>query len=212
MSKKNSYHFQQYLEDKESMGFVRVLHAVPDAPNVDVYANDTLIFDNIAYTDVTEYMPIPEGRYKITVYVTDTKNSPILNNMLTVNAGTYLTVGAVGMLDSIGLAGIVDADMMVMPDRSMVRFAHLSPNAPAVDITLPNGTVVFDDISFKQITPYLDMLPMEYSLQVRVAGTDQVVLTIPNIETEAGKFYTIYAIGLVEDEPLLEALVITDGE
>ena len=212
MNKNNSYNFQQYLQDEEPMGFVRVLHAVPNAPNVDVYANDTLIFDNVAYADVTQYMPIPEGRYKITIYVTDTKNSPILSNMLTVNAGTYLTVGAVGMLDSIGLVGIVDADMMSMPSRSMVRFAHLSPNAPAVDITLSNGTVIFDDISFKEITSYLDMLPMTYSLQVRVAGTDQIVLTIPDIETEAGKFYTIYAIGLVEAEPLLEALILSDGK
>ncbi|OYO95184.1 hypothetical protein CG709_12250, partial [Lachnotalea glycerini] len=80
------------------------------------------------------------------------------------------------------------------------------------DITLSNGTVIFDDISFKEITSYLDMLPMTYSLQVRVSGTDQIVLTIPDIETEAGKFYTIYAIGLVEAEPLLEALILSDGK
>jgi hypothetical protein len=194
------------------MGYVRVIHTVPDAPNVDIYANDKLIINNLAYGSYTDYLPIPEGTYKISLYVAGTKNSPVLANMLTVNKNSILTVAAVGTLSDIGLLAITDANETRKPDKAMIRFVHLSPNAPAVDITLPNGTVIFSNISFKHKTSYIDVVPMNYTLQVRVAGTSNVVLTVPNVNLNADKYYTVYAIGLVGETPELEALLLLDGE
>ncbi len=195
-----------------SVGYVRVIHTVPDAPNVDVYANDELIVSNLSYSHYTDYLSIPEGTYTISLYVAGTKDSPVLANMLTVNRNSILTVAAVGTLSDIGLLAIADANVSRTPGKAMIRFLHLSPNAPAVDITLPNGTVIFSNISFRHITSYIDVAPMNYTLQVRVAGTSNVVLTVPNINLIADKFYTIYAIGLVGGKPGLEALLIMDGE
>ena len=198
--------------NESSMGYVRVIHTVPDAPNVDIYADDKLIINNLAYGSYTDYLPIPEGTYSISLYVTGTKNSPVLANMLTVNKNSILTVAAVGTLSDIGLLAITDADETRKPGKAMARFLHLSPNAPAVDITLPNGTVIFSNISFKHITSYIDVAPMNYTLQVRVAGTSNVVLTIPNVNLNADKYYTVYAIGLVGENPELDALLLLDGE
>lgn len=209
----NVYNFQQYLENSSPpWGYIRVLNAVTNAPNVDVYANETLVFNDLTFGGYTPYLPLPEGRYKIDVYVAGAINDPIMTNNLTNNEGAYLTIGLTGTLDDAAMVGIVDADMPVDSGKSMIRFAHLSPNAPAVDLTLQNGNVIFDDISFREITSYIDVLPMNYALQVRGAGTTAVVLTVPNVDPQTGKYYTIYAIGLVADEPELSALVIQDGE
>lgn len=93
-----------------------------------------------------------------------------------------------------------------------VRFIHLSPNAPAVDITLPDGTLVFNDIQYKEVTDYIPLMPGNYTLQVRPFGTSQVVLTIPNIVVQQDTPSTIYAIGLVGTNPPLEAIQLTDDE
>ena len=201
-----------YTEEELSMGYVRIIHTVPDAPNVDIYANDKLIVTNLSYGKYTDYLPIPEGMYKISLYVAGTKDSPVLSNMLTVNKNSILTVAAVGNLSDIGLLAINDANEVKKTGKAMIRFLHLSPNAPAVDITLPNGTVIFSNISFKHITPYIDVIPMNYTLQVRVAGTANVVLTVPNVNLDADKYYTVYAIGLVGGKPELQALLLLDGE
>ncbi len=194
------------------MGYVRVLHTVPDAPNVDIYADDKLIVSNLAYGDYTDYLPIPEGIYKISLYVAGTKDSPVLANMLSVINNSILTVAAVGYLRNIRLLAITDANVAKQRGKAMIRFMHLSPNAPAVDITLPDGTVIFSNVSFEHITPYIFVDPMNYTLQVRAAGTSNVVLTVPNVNLEAEKYYTIYAIGLVGEKPELEALLLLDGE
>lgn len=194
----------------EAMGYIRVLHAVPDAPNVDVYANDTLIASNLAYGDYTDYMPVNVGPNEIALFVTETGDIPVISNVLNVPKNSVYTVAAIGTLNNIGFLAIIDANMPSDPDNALVRFAHLSPNAPAVDITLPDGTVLFQNVSYKQLTPYIAVDPMNYTLQVRLAGTSTVVLTIPNVNISTNEFYTIYAIGLVGEEPGLEALLVKD--
>lgn len=206
------YNDIKYGANELLMGYVRVIHTVPDAPNVDIYANDKLIVNNLAYGNYTDYLPIPEGTYHIALYVAGTKDSPVIANRLTVNKNSILTVAAVGTLSDLELYAITDANAPKMAGKAMIRFLHLSPNAPAVDITMPNGTVVFGNISFKHITPYIDVTPMNYTLQVRLAGTSTVVLTVPNVNLVADKYYTVYAIGLAGEEPELEALLLLDGK
>ena len=206
------YSNARYTVNDMSMGKVRVIHTVPDAPNVDIYANDKLIISNLAYGDYTDYLSIPEGTYKISLYVAGTKDSPVLSNMITVNKNSILTVAAVGTLSDIGLLAITDSNEARKPGKAMIRLLHLSPNAPAVDITLPDGTVIFSNVAYKHITPYIDVMPMNYTLQVRVAGTSNVVLTVPDVNLNADRYYTIYAIGLAGGSPELEALLLQDGE
>lgn len=203
---KNIVYFQRQMP----VGRVRVIHTVPDAPNVDIYANDEMLVDNLAFGDYTDYLTVPEGTYEIGLYVSGTKDSPVLSDALTINNNSVSTVAAVGNLSDIEFLAINDVDEDMVSGRSMVRFLHLSPNAPAVDITLPDGTVVFGDTSFMEITPYADVMPMEYTLQVRAAGTDDIVLTVPNVVLDADKYYTVYAIGLAGEDPELQALLIED--
>lgn len=199
------------LMEKPSLGYVRILHAVPDAPNVDIYANDKLIAENLAYGSYTDYVPLDEGNYRISLFATGDKTSPVLANMITINKDDIFTIAANGMLSDISFLGISDSNVPAKADNAMVRFSHLSPNAPAVDITLPDGTIVFDDIGFKQVTSYLPVAPSDYTLEVRLAGTPTVVLTVPNVKLEEDKFYTIYAIGLAGESPELEALLVVDS-
>lgn len=205
------YANNKYNQRQMPMGYVRVIHTVPGAPNVDVYANDKKIVSNLAYGKYTDYLSIPEGKYKISLYPAGKKDSPILSDMLTVNNDSVMTIAALGNPDDIELCSIADANETRKPDKAKIRFIHLSPNAPAVDITLPDGTVLFNNVPFAHLTNYIDVMPMNYTLQVRVAGTDNVVLTVPNVKPEANKFYSVYAIGLVGDTPALQALFVQDG-
>ena len=194
-----------------STSHIRVLHAVPDAPNVDVYANDQLVAENLPYGQYTNYITVPSETYEISLYVAGSTDSPVLSNMLTIHPNSIYTIAAVGRLSDISFLAIPDTNMSHHYNMSMIRFVHLSPNAPSVDITLPDGTIIFQRIPFKEVTHYIALPPSDYTLQVRVAGTSTVVLTLPTIETDADKYYTVYALGLVGESPELEALVVLDG-
>jgi len=196
-----------------SPGYIRILHAVPDAPNVDVYANNKLIAENLNYKQFTAYMPIPQGTYEISLYVAGSTNSPIIINSINIDIDTRTTVAVVGTLCTISFLAIPDyvRTIPVNLNEADIRFIHLSPNAPTVDITLPNGSIIFENVSFKELTIYKTVPASKYTLQVRVAGTSTVALTIPDLLFESKNVYTIYVIGFLDGTPELEALFILDG-
>lgn len=91
-----------------------------------------------------------------------------------------------------------------------IRFIHLSPDAPPVDIKLPDGTIVFSNVPFKSIANYTCVPSGTYTFRVNPAGTDNVVLTVPDVKLNPNTFYTVYAVGLVGDKPNLEALLASE--
>lgn len=192
------------------MGYIRVLHAVPNGPNVDIYADNILIGENIGYGEHTDYISVPLGTYQVSLYLAGSMNSPILSNTLTVDEVSTITVAAIGTPNDIEFLAITDSNEEIEEGKAMLRFGHLSPDAPAVDITLPDGTLVFEDVSFKQVTSYIRATQTSYTLEVRLAGTSTVVLT-SDINIEPNNYYTVYAIGLVGEPPELEAILLSDG-
>ncbi len=79
--------------------------------------------------------------------------------------------------------------------KAHVRFIHLSPDAPAVDIALDGAAVVFPDVTFKEYTDFTPLDAGSYDLEVRVAGTSTVALDLDPINLQAGKIYTVFAKG-----------------
>ncbi len=193
--------------------YVRLLHAVPDAPPVDVYANGDLIARNLAYKQLTDYVSVKPGEYSIQIYPAGQKATPVLDTKLNVPPQSSITIAAIGKLANLDLLPIMEVYMPMVDKRgSYVRFAHLSPNAPAVDITLPDGTKLFSDVSFQEYTDYISVAPGNYTLQVKPTGSDTVVLTVPNVKLAPGSISTIYAVGLVGETPPLDAILSTDGD
>jgi hypothetical protein len=96
-------------------------------------------------------------------------------------------------------------------ENARIRFVHASPNAPAVDIALADGgPVLFGNIEFKGVGDYIEVPGGAYDLEARLAGTDTVVLSIPGVMVENERVYTAYAMGLVNGDPALQAVLSLD--
>lgn len=193
--------------------YIRILHASPDAPPVDIYANGVQIASNLAFKEITDYLAVPAGTYNVEVYPAGTKINPVIDTDFTVPVNSAYTIAATGPLSEITLLPIREVYMpRVVKDKSYVRFTHLSPNAPAVDITLPDGTKLFSNVAFKEHTPYKEINPGTYTLLVKPAGSNEAVLTVPNVVLKPGAIYTINAVGLAGGNPPLEAILVTDSK
>ncbi|RSK29320.1 DUF4397 domain-containing protein [Bacillus sp. HMF5848] len=187
--------------------FVRVLHASPDAPAVDIYVNGEKAVSELAFKEYTDYLQIPPGQYTIEVFPAGDTTNRVLREIVSVTRNTYYTVAAINTLDNIELSAFVDK-IYVSPNKTKVRFIHLSPDAPNVDIAVKGGKVIFSNVPFKKATDYLELAPGTVDLEVRVAGTSNVVLTIPRVPLQAGKTYTAVAVGLAKGMPRLDAIFL----
>ncbi|MDW5300299.1 MAG: DUF4397 domain-containing protein [Sedimentibacter sp.] len=199
------YMMQQQMNSK-----IRVLHAVPNAPAVDVYANDNLIVRNLVYKEMSPYLPVPSGNYNIKVYPTGETTNPVIDSSVYIPANSVFNIAAIGELPDISLYPIQEPTSANKTGMACIRFIHLSPDAPPVDIKLSDGSIVFSNVPFKSIANYTCVPSGTYTFRVNPAGTDNVVLTVPNVKLNPNTFYTVYAVGLVGDKPNLEALLAAE--
>ena len=179
-----------------SNSLVKVIHASPDAPGVDLLVDNTVAGTNLTFPNNTGYLTVNSGTRNIKVNVTGTMSTVIEANVDFIQNKNY-SVFAVNSVSSIEPLLIEDDLTAPAQGKAHVRFIHLSPDAPAVDITLTDGTVVFGNKSFKEFTVFTPLDAGSYDLQVRVSGTTTVALNLPGITLEAGKIYTVFAKGFL---------------
>lgn len=185
-------------EDEKTYARVLVTHSSPDAPAVDLLIDGNVQNSTaLTFPNSTGYLQIESGSRNVKVNVSGTTTT-VINADLTLEANKNYSVFAIDSVASI--SALVIADDLTTPasGKAHVRFVHLSPDAPAVDVAVASsGAVVFGNTSFGAYTPFTPLDAGTYNLDVRVAGTTTVALTLPPITLEAGKIYTVFAKGFL---------------
>lgn len=189
-------------DDEPARAQIMLVHTSPDAPNVDMYAHNKITAaTNVGYGTNSPYTAITaSSNTNVKLAATGTQNYVVETNTAMFANKSY-SVWAYDTLNAI--TAVVVEDNLTAPatGKAHVRFFHLSPNAPAVDI-LVNDSVYFNNRSYKDFTTnaantqFVAANAGSYRVDVRLAGTITIPLSIPVVTLEAGKIYTIYAKGL----------------
>lgn len=205
---------------------VRVIHASPDAPPVDVYIEgvaDAVITD-LAYGDATGYLPVGEGSYNFQLRAAgaDPASPPVYSTGdLFIAEGDSISAVAAGLLggtdpeDEFRVLALADG-FDSTPGTYSARILHASADAPTVGIDVGNDGS--DEV------PALDRfvatgaggfaLPTGTDLQVGITagGENVTAFTLPGL-TQGG--YLVIATGLVGELPReddgFNLLVVTDS-
>ncbi len=178
---------------------VRVLHASPDAPNVDVHLDDEAVaaLADVPFGTISDYLDVPAGDHNVKVYATGTTSDPVIDADVTVAAGGMYTIAATDAVANIS-AQVLEDTPDATCDGASVRVVHFSADAPAVDIA-PAGASADDaliqDLAYPNATEYLELPADSYDLEVRVAGETTVALELPDVTVEECMAYSVFAIG-----------------
>jgi hypothetical protein len=189
---------------------VRVVHASPDAPAVDVWVNDQVAFSNAPFKGITQYAALDPGNYNVKVVPTGATEPVVIEADLGLDAKDY-TVVAVGKLADIEPLVLVDDNTLPMSGKARIRFVHASPDAPNVDIAVKGGPVLFENVPFKQAFPYITVDAGTYDLEVRIHDTGDVALEVPGVSVQGQTVYTVFAMGLAGGTPALQPVVSVDA-
>ena len=189
-------------DDDTPKSQVMVVHASPNGPAVDVRVNNAVAISNLAYPSNSNYTAVNSGATNLKVSPTGTMNYVIDANV-TLAANTNYSVFAIDSVAKIKAAVVTDNLTAPAAGKAHVRFFHFSPNAPAVDIAVTGGSVLFPNRSFNDQgtnTSVINFTPLDagtYNLEVRASGTNTVVLSLPGVVLTAGKIYTVFAKGFL---------------
>jgi hypothetical protein len=208
------------LMAQANTGRVRILHASPDAPAVDILVDGTRVIEGLPYKEYTEYLPIPAGPHDIRVNVAGTETTVLRANP-TVAANTDYTAMAVGFaggkMPALDLLLLTDNNTLPDSNNIKLRVVHAAPSAPGVDVYL---TTPFEPISnrqpglanvpFKAVSPYITTAPLMYHARVTVAGTKNVAISSGRLPTWGLIIRTVVAIDATGGGTPFEFLILPD--
>jgi hypothetical protein len=188
--------------------FIRVVHGSPDAPPVDVYVNGKLIFQRIKFASVSEYLPVQVRSLQVQFVpqgATLAQGPIVISTTLNARAAKEYSVIAVGKVAKIAPIVLEDDNTIGDPTKAKVRFVHLSPDSPAVDIVASGQTELklFANAAYKSVANYIEVAPAEYAFVIRPADTSVSKLDVRGLMLEASTVTTIYAFGLWSGTPKL---------
>jgi hypothetical protein len=205
---------------------VRVVHASPDAPAVDVTvaSSGDALYDGVAYGE-SGYVEVPAGDYTLEVRGdTESNDGDVVGSFdLSLAGGQVYTAFAAGYLSPDDDPGDAPFDLIVSQDTgdggtmgggdggtAQVRVAHMSPNAPNVDVAV-DGSTALEDVPFGTVGDYLDV--PAGTRTVGISATDSGTTVFEgDVTVEDGSGYTVAAIGEVGDDAdqPFEPLVLED--
>jgi hypothetical protein len=195
---------------------VRVVHASPDAPAVDIYAEGvtTPLVEDLAYGQATDYLSLAEGTYNLQIRPANAApdSAPVFETgNLTIPGGATITALAAGLIGSTA----ADSSFRVLPlvedfaaagaGNAIVRIVHASADAPAVAIDVGNdGTPEIENLGrFAETGAAGVALPADTALQIGIWAGDPLArvtaFTTPALPEGAELF--VIATGLVSELP-----------
>lgn len=194
---------------------IRVVHASPDAPAVDVYAAGVAapLVANLGYGQVSPYVEVPEGDYTIEIRAAGQTGAPAFSTPLTVDADGRYTAVAAGLLASTDAADrfrvLALAEDFAAPAAGQValRIVHAAADAPTVGIDVgaddPASPEVASLARFADTGAAGVALPAGTPLRIGIAAGGQTVTSFSAPALPAGAELFAIAIGRLGDHPRL---------
>jgi hypothetical protein len=188
--------------DRATQAGVRVVHASPDTPAVQVVVNDNFaapLVPNLAFPNFTPFVNVPAATYNVKVTPVGNNGLIAINANLPLTAGVENTVLAVGRLASIEPLVLTDNRRRIAT-QAKVRIVHASPTAGNVDIyvvapgtALTTATPAFANVAFKANTGYVNLAAGTYSVAVTPTGSKTPAIGPADITVSNNRVYTAIA-------------------
>ncbi len=192
-------------EPTPARAYVSVMHLAPTAPAFDIFFNDTKVSTN-AFTPGSvsaAYNPVERGDFSIKLKKAgaDSLVATIPNERY--DSLHFYTI-LVFNLQANGPAQAVrieDKFDNLTSGKSYYRFFHASPDVDAVDLYVDNAKIqsgrgMADNATQESLNAFGEINQGSHTFQVKLAGTDSILVTKNFVDLAAGNAYTFYLKGL----------------
>lgn len=180
------------------ISYVGLYHASPDAPSLDILMeNGRINYYPLRYADYTNYLNFYAGERTMRVSPVSASNV-VVDTTFTFDTGAAYSLFYVNEYDDIQALLVEDEEVSISPGEASVRFIHLSPDSPEVDVTRSMNdemTTLAEGSMYLDATEFITVDSGVQSFHVSLADGGDEVLSIPDLNLRSGGVYTIVARG-----------------
>ncbi|MFT6927872.1 MAG: hypothetical protein ACJAZP_003519 [Psychromonas sp.] len=199
------------VRDKDTGSDLRVVHAISDAPAVDVWVNGSAPAEgtplyNLAFTDVTDYLAVGAAEYTFDVAVNGSDPVTVVE-ALTLTATlepskTYTAIAIGNLTDELDndQLYVVEDEVRRVATAAKLRAIHASTKAGNVDIYISDDATPSDDdlilknVAYKGDSTVLSVTPGEVYIMITPPDDmGSVVIGPAMLNLTAGSLTTLIA-------------------
>jgi hypothetical protein len=197
---------------------VRVVHASPDAPDVDVLVDDAVVLSDVPYLAASDYLELTDGAHNLKVNAAGTSSTAIDADVDLTDGADY-TVIASGLVASIEPIVLQDDNSAPAAGNIRVRAIHGAPSAPAVDVyvtppgaDLASVSPVLSNVEFGDVADYLEVPAGTYQVRITPTGTKTVVIDSGALTLASGQVRTAIAVDAPGGGAPFDLLLLEDAD
>jgi Domain of unknown function (DUF4397) len=197
----------------DEQALVRVAHFAPGLLKGDVYVvyvNGRLQLKGVPFKTVSDYLKVKPGKFKVEVREAGepVDSPPVIAATVDLEAGKAYTAAVFGQLTSVKAALLTDDMSRPAGGKSKVRLIQAIPGEGAVDLTT-GGDVLISNARFPSASDYQEVPAGSVDVEVRKAGSDEVLAKASNVKLPSGSISSLVAVGGIGQK--LEVLDISDA-
>ena len=196
---------------QDTRAMVRVIHLSAGVPKVDLYVDGTRTVAAVPFRSASRYHSLPAGAHTLALRPAGSSagSAPLASARASITAGAPYSAVLLGA--SAQLKTVVAKDDFTAPPagRAKLRIIDAAPQSPPLDIAVADGPMLFRDVRFGEVSPFITVAAGRMAVEVRAAGTSRVLFTQGAAPIPAGMIVTlagtISAAGQIETLPILDA-------
>jgi hypothetical protein len=183
------------------------INASANTPPVDVYINDELVFEAVAYKSFSQLNYWNSGRYRIALRLNGTAadSEPLFENSIIFSGGVAANLVIMGRQNGQGEEELIINSYWPAPilpaGRSSINLIHALPGGPGIDLIENNA--VIENLLYQEIDSVTGPAQV-YNLSVTPNGDPSTILVdLTGFELLAIKNHTIIVTGSLDSVEIL---------
>ena len=172
----------------------KLVHAAPGTAPIDALVNGSVALANVPYQSASGYQTVPAGTRTVTIETTTAPGATIASAQPAFSPATDTSIIVTGAPGAQQAVVISDLNLPGTTGSARIRFGNMATDAGPVDVYV-NFARQATALANNAASGYVEVIEDTYTVNFDVAGTTNVVLSVPQVALTAGRTYTVYLVG-----------------
>ena len=181
------------------VAFLSITNTSPTTATFNIYMDQSVINTGgaVPYNGTTGYFQTSPGTHSVK-FTTASSSASIITKDVSLEANTVNSLFLIGKGANMDFLKVKDNLGNMSSTKAFVRFINLSPDAPALDLAVKEGSVLIENKAYKANSEFIEVEAKAYILEFRNKATGATLGgLLSSTELKAGKSYTVISTGLI---------------